>query len=56
MDSLKSMKQQNMAVVEYRQFEAPWLHVKPCHLNKFSSKYMETEWDTGSCDEVGFLL
>ena len=55
MDSLRVIEQQNMAVVEYRNFEAPWLHLKPCHLNKFSSKYIETESDAGCWDEVGVL-
>ena len=49
------LEQQNMAVVEYRNFEAPWLHLKPCHLNKFSSKYIETESDAGCWDGVGVL-
>ena len=52
MDSLRVTELQSMAVMEYRNFEAPWLHLKPCHLNKFSSQYIETESDAGYRDEV----
>ena len=56
MDSLRVTEQQSMAVMEYRNFEAPWLHLKPCHLNKFSSQYIETESDAGYRDKVIYVI
>ena len=52
-DSLKVNRQESLAVVEYRQFDAPWLKVNPCHLNMFSGKYIGNDLDLGFCgDEV----
>ena len=44
MDSLKLRKKQNLAVVERREFvDMPWLNRNPCHLNMFSSQYIDID-------------